>query len=187
MTPELQPYPKSQQRIEFLAVVLNLLYTSLYLLEYREAFIPAFIGSSLFVWICFKRNILAESLLQIFYVFMAGYGWMHFADNFVDTKLPIFYHIIFLVLATGSWMISANLMQKRTSSAYPFVDTFTTIFSILATWYMVNGDPFNWWYWVVINAVAIWLYYKRKLYFGAAMFAIYFIMAIIGIFKEFIL
>ena len=185
MTSELQSYPKSQQRIELLAVVLNLLYTSLYLLEYREAFIPAFIGSSLFVWVCFKRNILAESLLQIFYVFMAGYGWMHFADDFVETKLPIFYHIIFLVLATGTWMISAYLMRNRTSSAYPFVDTFTTLFSILATWYMVNGDPLNWWYWLIIDTVAIWLYYKRKMYFGAAMFAIYLVMAIIGVIKEF--
>lgn len=179
-------YAKSEQRIEILAVILNLLYTALYLLELRIAFIAAVIGSVLFIWLCYRRNVLAESLLWVFYVFMGVYGWIHFSDEFTIVSMPLAYHGGFLIVAFGVWILSGYLMRNRTRSSLPFVDTFTTVFSVMATWYMVNGDPLNWWYWIIIDAVAIWLYYKRKLYFGAAMFAIYLVMAIIGVVKEFL-
>ena len=186
MTTNLISYPKSEKRIEIAAVVLNLAYTALYLIGLGEAFILAFAGSALFVWLCVKRNILAEALLQVFYIVMAVLGWLHFSDGIAMSQMPSSIHFGFIGVAIIVWISSGVLLKKRIRSAHPFVDSFTTTFSVVATLFMIKGDPYNWWYWLVIDTIAIWLYYKRGLYFGAGMFAIYLILAIIGIVKEFL-
>ena len=62
----------------------------------------------------------------------------------------------------------------------PLTDAFTTVFSLWATWLMVNNHHANWAYWIAIDAVAIVLYAKRGLPLGAALCAIYLVMAVMG-------
>ena len=55
----------------------------------------------------------------------------------------------------------------------PQLDAFTTVFSVVGTWWMIQGDPTNWLYWMVIDAVSIYLYAKRGMPWGALLFALY--------------
>ena len=48
---------------------------------------------------------------------------------------------------------------------------------------MVHNHHANWAYWIAIDAVAIVLYAKRGLPFGAALYAIYLVMAVMGWFE----
>lgn len=63
---------------EGLAVLLSLGYTWGYLQEWTPwCFLPAAVGAGLLAWLCWRRNILAESALQLFYVAFAAYGaWL---------------------------------------------------------------------------------------------------------------
>lgn len=166
---------------EIVAVLLNLGYTGFYILGYRWCFILAFIGSILFIGLTFKRKIVAESLLHAFYVYIAVHGWLRWNDSVVSNGLSGRDHLMLLATGVVVWLTSALWLRGFSISKMSFIDTFTTIFSVLATWIMVNFDPINWWYWLVIDTVSIYLYWKRKLYFGAIMFVIYLILAIIGL------
>ena len=166
---------------EILAVLLNLGYTGFYILGYRWCFILAFFGSIIFIGLTFKRKIVAESLLHAFYVYMAVHGWMKWNATGEANGLTGNEHLLLLGTGVVVWLSSALWLRRFSISKMPFVDTFTTIFSVLATWIMVNFDPINWWYWLVIDSASIFLYWKRKLYFGAIMFVIYLVLAIIGL------
>ena len=74
-------------------------------------------------------------------------------------------------------------MLKARGSSLPVVDGFTTVFSILATWWMIQFDALNWWYWLVIDLVSVWLYAKRGMPWGALLFAVYSLMALDGCFE----
>ena len=62
----------------------------------------------------------------------------------------------------------------------PQLDAFTTVFSVVGTWWMTQGDPANWLYWMVIDAVSIYLYAKRGMPWGALLFALYTLLAVDG-------
>ena len=165
-------YFSRDQSIEIAAVVLNLTYTALYIAEIKFCFVFGFLGSILFVYLCF-------------YVFMAIYGWVFWGDEFAATDWSTEKHLSYLFGGILIWGLSGFGLRKYSNSKLPFLDSFTTTFSVLATWLMVNLEAMNWWYWLIINALAIVLYLKRQMKYGALMFLVYWIMALIGLYKTY--
>ncbi len=171
---------------EAAAVILSLAYTWGYLQGWTPwCFIPAAVGAALLMWLCWRKHILAEAALQGFYVAMAAYGaWASAgAQDWTPRQWSTETHLIAIVVATAATLLVARWLQKHTRSALPTVDAFTTVFSVLATWLMVRNHHANWAYWIAIDAVAIYLYAKRGLPMGAALYAIYLAMAIVGWFS----
>jgi nicotinamide mononucleotide transporter len=169
-------------KLETVAVISGLLYTYL-IIEGSELCWPfALISSALYLKICFQKKIYAESLLQIFYLFTAVYGWVHWneTDGALGENLPKTLHFTIVLSGIGIMIVSGFLLKRVTDAASPFIDSFTTVFSIFATILMINLIPENWLYWIVIDAVSIYLYIKRKLYLTAILFALYTILAIRG-------
>lgn len=169
--------------LEIVAVISSLAYTLLLTRLNEICWIFALIGSLLYLYICFRKRIYAESLLQFFYVYTAIYGWMHWNETGgkVAHSLPWNVHAIVILSGFALVVISGYLLRSLTDAATPYVDSFTTVFSIFATLMMINLVPDNWWYWIIIDSVSIWLYYKRRLYLTAGLFALYTILSINGL------
>ena len=133
-------------------------------------------------WLCWKRNILAEAMLQVFYVLFAVYGaWASSQpQSWTPQTRSISWHLMAIFCITLiTWGVAWGL-KRWTQSALPRTDAFTTVFSLWATWLMVQNHHANWAYWIAIDAVAILLYAKRGLPIGAALYAIYLVMAVLG-------
>ena len=92
---------------------------------------------------------------------------------------PLSWHLTAIAITAGATLATAWALQRWTHSAMPLTDAFTTVFSLWATWLMVQNHHANWAYWIAIDAVAIVLR-KRGLPFGAALYAIYLVMAVMG-------
>lgn len=169
--------------LEVIGVVTGLAYTLLITYGYVWCWLFAIISSAIYLYICFRKKIYAESLLQIFYISTAIYGWMHWADaeGTLHASLPWNMHIVVILSGASLVLINGFLLKKVTDAATPYIDSFTTVFSIFATLMMINLIPDNWWYWIVIDAVSVYLYINRKLYLTAALFAIYTVLAINGL------
>ncbi len=176
------PLP-AERRTEAIAVVLSLAYTWGYLQGWTPwCFAPAAAGAGLLCWLCWRRNILAEAALQGFYVAFAGYGaWLSSGDqDWTPQSQPWPWHVMAIGITSLLTLATAWALKRFTRSALPLPDAFTTVFSLWATWLMVQNHHANWAYWIVIDAVAIFLYAKRGLPFGAALYAIYLVMALMG-------
>ena len=92
-------------------------------------------------------------------------------------------HVVAVGTGAIAWAALTPWLAKRGSSM-PTLDAFTTVFSILGTWWMIQGDPVNWIYWMVIDAVSIYLYAKRGMPWGALLFFLYGLMAADGWFER---
>lgn len=183
MKPKTPTTLRRERRLEALAVLLSLGYTWGYLRGWTPwCFAPAALGAGILGWLCWQRNILAEAALQGFYVGFAAYGAWLASDvqDWTPQVASLQFHLIAIATASALTVLVGWAMRRFTSSALPWLDAFTTVFSLWATWLMVNNHPANWAYWIVINAVAIVLYAKRGLPLGAALYAIYLTMAIMG-------
>lgn len=165
---------------EPLAAVLNLLYTVGYQQNASWAFGAGGIGSALFLLICWQRQMKAEALLWVYYVGMAVYGAFVVQDAW-PSPLPIATpteHLLSIGAGLAAWGIA--WMALRGKSWKPGLDAFTTIGSIIATYWMMQFVHSNWLYWIVINAASVWLYASRKLHWGTGLFVLYTLLALAG-------
>ena len=167
--------------IEVAAVTLSVAYTWMYLKGCLPwAFIPAALGAGLFAYICWNKKIYAESALQVFYIGLAGLGLIGYGN---DVQISGLFHLILLSSAVIGTVVLGVILKKTTDAMLPFLDAFTTVFSLAATWLMINMIHENWLYWIVIDTVSIYLYAKRGLKLSSVLFLLYLLLALDGYFE----
>lgn len=163
---------------EALAVLLSLLYTFLYINEHKSCFAFGIVGSLVFMVLTANKRIYAESFLHVFYAFMGVYGFLNWEGAIGAEMYAPSTHLFGILSCVALVVVVGKLLPRFTKTEEPWLDAFTTVFSLWATWLMVNFVHENWLYWIVIDIVAIVLYAKRGMYLGALLFAVYAAMAI---------
>ena len=172
LTSFLQNTAKNTILLEVLGIVSGLLYTILYIKEVKICFLFAIIGAIIYSILCIKKKVYAEVALQLFYIPMAIYGWIHWGEYHTNsfsfsTHLVLLFATLLAVLGTG------YSLKTKTDSQSPYLDSFTTMASFTATWLMVNFVQEMWLYFIGVNLVSIWLYFQRGMRLSIFLFAFY--------------
>ena len=172
--------------LECLIVTCGFLYLGLIIREKRCGWWFGIAASLLSVWLFIRLNLLAESALYVYYVVAGLYGYFHWKyGNTTAHVLPIrtkglLYH---LTILTGGGILTVLLARllDLLGSEMVYIDAATTVFSFLATWMVAQKILENWIYWIVIDAVSVWLYISREAYIYAGQMAIYSLFACLGL------
>jgi nicotinamide mononucleotide transporter len=125
-----------------------------------------------------------ESGLQVFYFAMAIYGWINWKKA-VKNDLPITRWTIQLHLLNvfGSALLAlfvGYLFDNYTEQSTPYLDAFTTCFSLVATFMVVKRVLENWLYWIFINMGMVVLYLNNNYKILALQYGLFVILAIYG-------
>lgn len=179
---------------EIISVVFLLAYVILAARENSWCWPAAFIGTATSVWLFWDAQLVMESLLNVYYLSMAVFGWWQWqyggtrnAENKTSilsiSSWPLKNHLItagfIIVLTLGSGYFLENL----TGAKLPYIDSFTTWSAVITTWMITRKILENWLYWVVIDLVSIYLYFDRGLYLYGLLFIIYTVVAVFGYFN----
>ena len=130
--------------------------------------------------------------LNIFYVLMAIYGWTTWKKNsntgekskeLIINKWPLKNHLYGFIVISLLTISSGLYLDKIIDTEYPYLESFTTWGSLLATWMVVKKILENWLYWISLDILALYLYSHKELYFTAALFSLYIIISIYGYFN----
>ena len=140
------------------------------------------------VYIDPEVRLYSDATLQVYYMGMSIYGWIAWrkrdTPQTTATALPIHtwgstQHL--LTFAVGSALaLLLGYFWTWMNAALPYIDAFTTSFSIIATYMVARKILENWLYWIVIDTVCIFVYLHRGLYLFALLFLIYCIIAVYG-------
>ena len=76
---------------------------------------------------------------------------------------------------------SGYLLDRFTDAAFPYIDSMTTWSALWATFLVARKVLENWWYWLVIDAVSVFVYWERDLQLTALLFVIYVAIIPIGL------
>lgn len=172
--------------IEVLAVISSILFTLLIQQGLASSWSLAILSSGLFLYLVWVKHLYAESLLHLFYIATAVYGW-YMGGELLNNRLALQDN---LFIALGGFIVvalSGFLLQKFSDAKIPFVDAFTTVFAIVGTMLMINAFADTWYYLLAINLVSIYLYFNRGLKLSALLYVVYSILAIRGIYLDIIL
>ncbi len=169
--------------LEVLAVIFNLLYTYFYLNSNVWCYFFGIVGPICFVFLCIRKRLYAEPVLQLFYIGFAIYGWINWGGEWHTEHWPLIMHLPYLGVGLLVTALGGYYLKQNTNAAFPILDSFVTVFGIIGTWIMVNYVHENWLYFILINALSIYIYFQRQLFLGALMYVLYFFMAIDGYFQ----
>ena len=171
--------------LETIAVVLALAYVLLAMRQNRLCWVAAFISALLYLVIFAEVKLYMEAGLQIVYAAMAVVGWIFWGKDKTADTLPVtnrpwqFHARALLGILIGTW-VSGSLLSAYTDAARPFVDAGTTVSAVVCTWMVTRKILENWLYWIVINAVSVWLFTDRGLSLTSGPFGLYIVLSVAG-------
>ena len=172
--------------IESVAVFFSILYVILAAKESILCWWAAGISVTLYIYIFFSVQLYPETGLQVFYLFMAFYGyynWNKKEQSLQIIEWNISKHFAVLILGAILTFLMGFYFTTYTNAKMPIVDSFTTVFSIFATYMVVKKILGNWLYWIVIDTVSVYLFYSRDLHLTSLLFMAYTIIAVFGYFN----
>ena len=172
--------------IESVAVFFSILYVVLAVKENIWCWVAAGISVILYIYICFTAQLYPETGLQIFYLFMAFYGYYNWNKNDGNLKIKQWTtskHLLLILIGTIITFLMGFYFATYTNSKMPIVDSFTTVFAVFATYMVAKKILGNWLYWIVIDTVSVYLYFSRDLHLTSLLFIVYTIIAIFGYFS----
>ena len=170
---------------EVAAVFLAIVYLVLAIREHPGCWPAAILSSLIYVALLGDQQLYMESALQLFYVAMAVYGWWAWrpaaeGDALVVHTWPWRWHAIALLVVAVLSAASGRVLVLNTSAALPYLDSFITWGSLLATWMVARKVLENWLYWFVIDSLSLGVFLNRGLYLTAALFGLYLVLIVIG-------
>ena len=172
--------------LELAAVIFAVAYLVLAVRENSLCWYAAGISTLIFLFIFWDVKLYMESGLQIYYLAMAFYGWYQWRGANRETaslrvsKWRAKQHVIALALIATLTLISGSLLNSGTDANLPYLDSFTTWASVVTTFMVARKILENWFYWLVIDSVSIYMYLDRELYFTSLLFAIYIVIIFFG-------
>lgn len=167
------------------AVVLNVAFTLCIAWEKRIGWALGLVAGVIGVGLYALAHTWAMSVLNGYYVVMAVYGWWSWGrseENQVRTQRWTFHAVVIpagLVLAYATAVLLGNYLNGN----FPHLDAFVTVFSFIATWMMARKYISTWYYFIVADAVSIWLNWRIGYLGFAALNAVYLVLSVIGLVK----
>ncbi len=182
-----------EQYIEILGTIVGLVYlwqeyhANIYL------WITSIIMPAIYLYIYYNAGLYADFGINIYYLVIALYGWLAWRYRFSFTKrsernedeLSISHisrntALRLALIFLAAWAIISYILINYTNSTVPFSDAFTTALSIVGMYMLARKYLEQWWVWLVVDIASGALYIYKELFFTAALYTLYAIIAIFG-------
>lgn len=182
--------------LEIIGTVVGLLYIWL---EYKASihlWIVSIIMPAIYLVVYYQAGLYADFGINIYYLVVAAYGWVLWKygpkrdntsdlDDSTTSPLPITHFPLkfmpYVSLIFGScFLLIAWILIRFTDSNVPCMDSFTTALSIIGMWMLAKKYVEQWAVWIAVDIVSAGLYVYKDLYFTAALYALYAIIAVFG-------
>lgn len=172
--------------IEALAVIFGLLCVGLTVKQNILCWPTGLIQVLLYIYIFYITKLYSDMLLHFVYVILQLYGWHHWLYGGKDknelsvTRLHSSVLIMWMLIGFSVTAIWGYIMARHTDAAVPYADSFTTVMSLIAQWLMTRKKLESWYFWVLVDIVAIGVYWYKELYLTTGLYAIFLVLAVSG-------
>lgn len=173
---------------EAAAALIGLAYLLLAVRRNLLCWLCAFVSTSIYLVLFARAAWYMQSLLQVFYLAMAVYGFIDWrkgrtaeGEVVIRSWTPT-WHVTVAIAVVAASAVNGWLLAHYTNAAAPYVDSFVTWGSVVTTWMVARRVIENWLYWVVVDGVAAWLYFSQGLLATTLLFLIYLGIVIRGYF-----
>ena len=143
----------------------------------------------------FQVQLYADMFLQVYFFIVTLYGWYCWRLNTSEaqitvlsmrTRIQLGFGILICTIAVGYCIKDIHLYLPqyfKLKAAFPFVDSFVMVSSILATVLLARMKIENWYLWLTVDIVSVVLFLKKEIYFLSLEYVIFLGLASYGLFQ----
>lgn len=144
------------------------------------------VGCILFGWLFIDSQLYADATLQVFFVVTGIIGWVKWSRGDDGSSIPIRRTSLrsLLLMTVAALFVAAGygwLLHRFTDAFAPVPDSLVLVFSVIAQLLLMNRRLESWYGWLLVNTIAVPLFYQRGLHLTAALYAAFWINALISI------
>ncbi len=143
------------------------------------------LGCLLFGWLFLEGKLYADTTLQLFFIASSVCGWRAWRAGADKAALPVTATPLrsALGLALAAVAVAGGygwLLQRFTDAWSPFLDSMVLAFSVLGQFLLMARRIGTWPCWLIVNTLAVPLFYSRGLYVTAAFYACFWVNAVVS-------
>lgn len=158
------------------------------------------INVTLSFFLFYQVQLYPDMFLQVFYFVTALVGWYRWThpkpveeDEKHELRVTLMKPVNFLLLGVAGiagTILLGSIAENLHSifpqvfslpSAYPYADSFVTVMSIVTTFAIIHKKLEGWILWIVIDAVAAYLYFMKDIKFIALEYVVFCFLAAFGL------
>jgi nicotinamide mononucleotide transporter len=151
----------------------------------------------LFFFLFYQAQLYPDMFLQVFYLVTNVVGWWRWGNprkGEEDTRLELRVsmmsrrQVLICISVAVAGTISLGMFASRLHelipslfslpSAAPFQDSFITVVSIVAQYYLMHKKVESWILWLMVDMLAMYVYFSRDLWFSSALYFVFCIVAV---------
>lgn len=172
--------------IELIGAIIGLVYV---FLEYKASWwlwIAGMVMSLFYIHIYAQVNCYAWALTYLYYLGANIYGIVVWKRNSNEnpyagiSHLPKKYYSKLLALTVLLTVFITLILIKFTDTQIPISESFSTALSVVAMWLLAKKYLQHWYLWMIVNAIYVIANFWMGLYFSAILFAVYFVVSVMG-------
>ena len=154
----------------------------------------------LFFFLFYQVQLYPDMFLQVFFLITNLMGWWRWTHpkkfeedrkhelrvSFLDRKE---FWTIFIAGVAGTFLFGTLAQNIHDifprifpiPSAFPYLDSFVTVMSIITTFLMINKKIESWIFWILIDVIATYMYFVKEIKFVALEYLIFCFVAAFGL------
>jgi nicotinamide mononucleotide transporter len=154
---------------------------------------------TLFFFLFYQIQLYPDMFLQVFFLVTNLQGWWRWTHPKVGeadaqnelriTRLlgkPLYLSLLGGLIATlvlGTFAQNLHIwfpVAFSQPSAFPYLDSFTTVMSIIGTFMMIQKKLECWWVWLLVDLISTYIYYIKGVKFISLEYAVFCLVAFQG-------
>ena len=172
--------------LEPAAAAITLLCVYLAVKQRVETWPVGLVGVSLYAVVFYRAGLYANAALQFVFAGFAVYGWYQWLrggprrTELAVSRTPRRLWKYSLVAGVVLTILGTVLLARPGKSVLAFFDSVLTGFSLVAQYLMTRKYVENWILWIAVDVVYTVLFITQELYFTAALYAAFTVLAYRG-------
>lgn len=154
--------------------------------NYRHTWTLGIVGCVLFAVLFFQVQLYADATLMLFYIGTSVIGWRQWqrgASAEAISRSSWSQLALYLLIAVATLLGYGSLLHLHTDAYAPFVDSAVLTFSVTAQLLLMKRRIETWWFWLIVNTIAVPLYASRELTLTSMVYVGFWINACYGLWR----
>ena len=192
--------------LEIFAMIAGIYYVFLEIRKTRLLWYVCILTSVLNIFVYWHNNYVSMTAIQFYYIIMAFYGIHAFREikeeaieeygaerNPTGQKVAIRRFswktgAVALGIALPVYFVLAHIIRAYAAThggllfpSQPWWDAFIAVGSMVGTFFLSKSYMCQWYVWIVLNVISVGVFIYSGMYWIAAMYVVYIILAVIGL------
>ena len=174
--------------LEVLATIFGIVCVFLQTQEKVIAWPFGLVSVILAIFVFQNAGLYSDVVLHFIYIGLNLYGWYYWSNKNSKNEeevVPVaslsinsvLYWALFIILGAWVW---GTYMDYIFGASFPYLDAFIMVGSLSAQYLLAKKVIQNWLLWIIVDVVAVGVYFAKGLYPFAFLFFVYLLLCVFG-------